>query len=304
MNGDKDSKGLQEPGALTAAFNGTGPEATATLLRLARSLIPVVREAGEIELKYYHDGETAMEKEDGSPVTLADQKAEKLISAYLAKLAPGIPIVGEESTAAGVVPDISKGIYFLVDPLDGTKEFIKHNGDFTVNIALMIDNRPVMGIIYAPLSGKIYLAGGDEAYSVAEDGTETKLGVRPLPDAGLTVLEGKRPGDAEKTAALLEGRKIETTLDRSSSLKFCAIAAGEADIYPRLGGTSEWDTAAGEAILRAAGGKIVTLSGAPLTYGKTDDKFHNPDFIAFGAAEAWPGAEKMPAAVKQPGKAR
>lgn len=286
-NGDN-PKTLQDSGALTAAFNGSGPEATAALLRLARSLIPVVREAGEIELKYYHDGVTAMDKEDGSPVTLADQKAEKLIAAFLAQLAPGIPIVGEEGTAAGAAPDISKGTFFLVDPLDGTKEFIKHNGDFTVNIALMVDCKPVMGIIYAPLSGKIYIAGGNEAYSIAEDGTETRLGVRPLPDAGLTVLEGKRPGDAEKTAALLEGRKIDATLDRSSSLKFCAIAAGEADIYPRLGGTSEWDTAAGEAILRAAGGKIVTLSGAPLQYGKTGDKFHNPDFIAFGAAEAWP----------------
>ena len=268
---------------LTATFNSA-----ADLLRLARALIPVVREAGAIELKYYHDGVTAMDKADGSPVTLADQECEKLIAQHLARIAPGIPIVGEEASADGKVPDISSGTYFLVDPLDGTKEFIKHSGDFTVNIALMIDNKPVMGIVYAPLSGTVYFAGGGEAFSIGADGVEKKLSVRPLPEAGLTVLEGKRPGDTEKTTALLKDRKIEKTLDRSSSLKFCAIAAGEADIYPRLGGTSEWDTAAGDAILRAAGGKIVTRDGLPLAYGKAADKFHNPDFIAFGADDAWP----------------
>ncbi len=287
MTNPQNSADWQQRNRLKNAFNAA-PTDTANLLKLARALIPLVRRAGEMELEFYHHGVAVMDKADGSPVTLADQKAEKLISRYLRKIAPGIPIVGEESTAAGEIPDISKGTYFLVDPLDGTKEFIKHNGDFTVNIALMVDNKPVMGIICAPLSGKIYFAGSDEAYELGLDGMEKRLSIRPLPDTGLTVLEGKRPGDAEKTAALLKDSKVEATLDRSSSLKFCAIAAGEADIYPRLGGTSEWDTAAGDAILRAAGGRVVTLDGQSLRYGKADEKFHNPDFIAAGTAEALP----------------
>jgi 3'(2'), 5'-bisphosphate nucleotidase len=266
---------------------------TAEQLRaLARALIPVAREAGDIEVKYYRQWVAAENKADGSPVSDADRNAEKLIRKYLAQLAPGIPVVGEEGVSTGDIPDISGGVYFLVDPLDGTKEFINHTGDFTVNIALMVDHKPVMGVIYAPLSDALYVAGGGEAFSVIAGGPETKLAVRALPAAGLAVLEGKRPGDAEKTAALLKGRAVEKTLDRSSSLKFCAIAAGEADIYPRLGGTCEWDTAAGEAILRAAGGKISTLDGEPLSYGKAKDKFRNPDFIATGAEEAWPLKKK------------
>lgn len=281
-----DSIHSQEHGLLKGAFN-SGPEGTAALLALARSLIPVVHEAGVIELKYYHGVVGQMDKADGTPVTLADQEAEKLIEKYLAILAPGIPIVGEEASAAGTITDISSGTFFLVDPLDGTREFIKRSGDFTVNISLLVDFKPVMGIIYAPLCGALYIAGGNEAYSI-EGGVESRLNVRPLPGAGLTVLVGNRPDDKKNTADLLKERKIELTTNRSSSLKFCAMAAGEADIYPRIGPTSEWDTAAGEAILRAAGGRIVTLSGADLKYGKAEDKFLNPDFVAFAAAEAWP----------------
>ena len=283
------SKDWHEPVKLTGPFNFgfAGPDAAANLLRFARALIPVVHEAGVIELKYYHGDIDQMDKTDGTPVTLADQEAEKIIEAHLARLAPGIPIVGEESAAAGRIPDISSGTFFLVDPLDGTREFIKRSGDFTVNIALMVDFKPVMGIIYAPLCGALYIAGGNDAFSI-KNGKEEKLQIRNVPDTGLTVLVGNRPDDKKNTAELLKDRKIELTTNRSSSLKFCAMAAGEADIYPRIGPTSEWDTAAAEAILRAAGGQVVTLSGDPLRYGKTAEKFLNPDFVAFGAAAAWP----------------
>ena len=258
------------------------------LLDLARALIPVVKEAGSIELQYYHKGIAVTDKADGTPVTLADQHAENHIIKRLAEIAPGIPVVGEEGFAAGTTPDISSGMFFLVDALDGTREFVLHNGDFTVNIGLVVDGRPVMGIIYAPLCGNLFFAGGDEAFSLSKDGVEKKLKVRDVPEAGLTVLSGRRANDEKNTAETLKGRKIAAIENRSSSLKFCAIAAGEADIYPRIGKTCEWDTAAAEAILRAAGGNIVQLSGEPMAYGNVAASFANPDFIAFGHESAWP----------------
>jgi 3'(2'), 5'-bisphosphate nucleotidase len=263
-------------------------------LDLARALIPVVREAGEIELKYYREGADVIDKADGSPVTLADQEAEKLIFQRLMEIAPDIPVIGEEAVAAGSIPDISAGTYFLVDPLDGTKEFITGGGDFTVNIALMVDNQPVMGIIYAPVSDELYFAGDGQAWSVIKGGAEKKLGVRPAPAEGLTVVASKRHGDPEKLAEFLNGRKVSGIVSRSSSLKFCAMAAGEADLYPRLGPTSEWDTAAGEAILRAAGGGAVMLDGQPLRYGKADRKFLNPEFIAYASGDAYPASAARP----------
>jgi len=259
------------------------------LLDLARKLIPVVRDAGEIELKYYRDGAEVQDKSDGSPVTLADQEAEKLITERLKIIAPDIPIVGEEAVEAGSIPDISSGTYFLVDPLDGTKEFITGGGDFTVNIALMINHQPVMGIIFAPVSDALYYAGDGKAYQVIKGGPEKPLGVRNIPATGLTVVASKRHGDPEKIEEFLRGRKVETTVNRSSSLKFCVIAAGEADVYPRLGPTSEWDTAAGDAILRAAGGNVVTLDGQPLRYGKADKRFLNPEFVGYATDEAFSG---------------
>lgn len=276
-----------------ATTTGVAAPSGAGLLTLARKLIPVVRAAGVLELGFYHNGFDKMEKENGDVVTLADHAAEELIEAHLARLAPGIPVVAEEASAAGRIPDISSGTFFLVDPLDGTREFVKRSGDFTVNIGLLVDFRPVMGIIFAPLCGALYIAGAGEAYAV-ENERERRLQVRRIPKEGMTVLVGNRPDDMKNTAALLKGRKIALTTNRSSSLKFCAMAAGEADIYPRIGRTAEWDTAAADAILRAAGGRIVTMSGADLSYGKAGDKFIHPDFVSFGAPEAWPLGDAKP----------
>ncbi len=251
------------------------------LLSLARSLLPVARAAGEIELKYYNEGADVMDKDDGSPVTLADQEAEALIAKALQEIAPHIPMVGEEAVAAGTIPDISGGTFFLVDPLDGTKEFITGGGDFTVNIALLVNFVPVMGVIYAPVSDALYYGAGDEAFASIKGAPEKAITVRKAPDAGITVVASKRHGDPERLADYLKDKTVKELVNRSSSLKFCAIAAGEADLYPRLGPTSEWDTAAGEAILRAAGGNVTQLDAQPMVYGKTQKKFLNPEFVAF-----------------------
>ncbi len=251
------------------------------LMELAEKLLPVVRAAGEIELKYYREGAEVIDKADGSPVTLADQEAEKLIAGALRELAPDVPMVGEESVADGHIPDISGGRFFLVDPLDGTKEFITGGGDFTVNIALLENFVPVMGVIYAPVSGLLYYGAGAQAF-VSDNGKHAKqIRVRSAPPEGITVVAGKRHGDPERLNDFLKDRNVAAMVNRSSSLKFCVIAAGEADFYPRLGPTSEWDTAAGDAILRAAGGQVTQLCGAPLVYGKADKRFLNPEFMAF-----------------------
>jgi 3'(2'), 5'-bisphosphate nucleotidase len=261
------------------------------LLELAGALIPTARDAGAIELKYYREGAAVMDKADGSPVTLADQEAEKLIFARLKTIAPGIPVVGEEAVEAGSMPEISSGKFFLVDPLDGTKEFITGGGDFTVNIALLENFRPVMGVIYAPVSDTLYVGAGSEAFMALKGAPEKKIAVRAVPEAGLSVVASKRHGDPERLAEFLRGRKVASTVNRSSSLKFCAIACGEADLYPRLGPTSEWDTAAGEAILRAAGGRVVALAGGDLKYGKAGVRFLNPEFVAFSGPAAYPEAD-------------
>lgn len=264
------------------------------LLTLAEKLIPTVRAAGEIELKYYRAGAEVIDKSDGSPVTLADQEAEALIAAALKEIAPDIPMVGEESVAAGHVPDISGGRFFLVDPLDGTREFITGGGDFTVNIALMDNFMPVMGIIYVPVTDELYYGavgeqdgGAGQAFMSVKGAPVQQIQVRKPPADGLTVVASRRHNDQEGLDHFLKGflkdRAVNDLVNRSSSLKFCVIAAGQADVYPRLGPTSEWDTAAGDAILRAAGGQVTQLGGAPLVYGKADQKFLNPAFVAFAA---------------------
>jgi 3'(2'),5'-bisphosphate nucleotidase len=243
---------------------------------LARALILPARAAGEIALAHRSEGIRVIEKPDGSPVTPADGAMEALILEALSKLAPGVPVVAEEEAAAGRVPDISGGTFFLVDPLDGTQDFIARGNDFTVNIALMENFRPVLGLIYGPARGMLYFAAGKEAFLLRGDG-ETPVRARRAPEEGLTVVVSSRTG---RTAALLQERKVRDVIRRSGALKFCMVAEGSADLYPRFGRTYEWDTAAGEAILNAAGGHVTTLDGAPMRYGKVEEKFENPGFIA------------------------
>ena len=259
-------------------------------LALARKLIPLARAAGAIELHYYKEGAEVIDKTDGSPVTIADQEAEALIAKGLADIAPDIALVGEEATAANSVPDISSGRFFLVDPLDGTKEFITGGGDFTVNIALLENFRPVMGVIYAPVTDTLwYGATGDDgrggqafvqlAGANGDCAQDRPMQVRAAPANGLTVVASRRHGDPAALEDFLRPYRVHEMINRSSSLKFCAIAQGEADLYPRLAPTSEWDTAAGEAIVHAAGGYVTQLDGTQMVYGKAERKFLNPSFV-------------------------
>lgn len=245
----------------------------------------IALEAGEITLRYFDDidGADVNKKDDGSPVSLADREAEAYIQKELAQMTPDIPMIGEEAVAQGTAPDLQSCEYFwLVDPLDGTKEFVTGGDDFTVNIALIKNGAPVMGVVYAPALGDLYAGyGPGTALRWREDsGAEKALRVRSSPAKGLTVVASARHGNNEVLNKFLEGFKIEKVIKRGSSLKICAIAEGKADLYPRFGPTCEWDTAAGHAVLNAAGGFITDTNGAPLRYGGLRDKFLNPEFIA------------------------
>jgi 3'(2'), 5'-bisphosphate nucleotidase len=219
-------------------------------------------------------------KGDASPVTQADQLAEAVILAGLARIAPGIPVVAEEAVAAGQVPEVGER-FFLVDPLDGTKEFISRNGEFTVNIALIERGRPVLGLVYAPAIDSLY--GGAEGVGAWLEDAQGRRAIacRAIPAEGLTVVASRSHGDESALDALLAGRLVASRTNAGSSLKLCLVAAGQADLYPRLGRTMEWDIAAGDAVLRAAGGRVtVVADGSDLRYGKPG--FDNPHFAASG----------------------
>ena len=246
--------------------------------------------AGKVILAYYVEGEAAPEvryKADASPVTEADEAAEAFILEALAKLTPDIPVVSEEAASAGHLPDVSGGRFWLVDPLDGTKEFISRNGEFTVNIALVEDGRPTAGVVHAPALAMTWAgaqpgAGGAAVATYSETDRETMaIRVRAMPDDGAVVIASRRHGSGEELEAFLARYKVKDQVSAGSSLKFCLVASGRADLYPRFGRTMEWDTAAGHAVLRAAGGRVETQDGQPLTYGKPG--FENPYFIAKGA---------------------
>lgn len=240
-------------------------------------------EAGAVTLGWYTPDCLHCAKGDGSPVTAADQAAEDIIVGRLRLMAPDIPIVAEEAMSAGNGPDELGRRFWLVDPLDGTREFLARNGEFTVNIALIEDGVPVLGVVAAPALGNLWSgARGLGARACIGSDTEAHaIAVRAVPDAGWTVLGSRSHGDDAAMSAYLQGRKVAGFKAAGSSLKFCLIAAGQADLYPRLGRTMEWDTAAGHAVLLAAGGSVSTLDGSALRYGKPG--FENPHFVATGA---------------------
>jgi 3'(2'),5'-bisphosphate nucleotidase len=253
-------------------------------------LVAAAIAAGDAILEIYRQADFAARvKVDGSPVTDADARAEAVILEALAKAAPGVPVVAEEAVAAGHIP-ICGQRFFLVDPLDGTKEFLNRNGDFTVNIALIENGAPVLGVVYTPAYGDLYVGeagkGARQArYEGGQVGPWREISVRARPDAGLDVV-ASRSHLSQETKDFIDRFPVAEMVAAGSSLKFCRVAAGEADLYPRLSRTMEWDTAAGDAVLRAAGGRVVTLDGRPLTYGKQeqteDSAFANPWFVACG----------------------
>jgi 3'(2'), 5'-bisphosphate nucleotidase len=251
---------------------------------LMDALVAIADRAGALILRYY-EGEIAVdEKADGSPVTVADHAAEQVILEGLRKLTPDVPIVAEEEMAAGRVPDTSGGRFWLVDPLDGTKEYIKRNGEFTVNIALVEDRQPVLGVVYAPAVPVLYVGAGPGTARMRRDGGNLQpIAVRRPPAEGIAVVASRSHGDNDATNDFLKGSKIIDRKAAGSSLKFGLIAEGQADIYPRFGPTMEWDTAAGHAVLLAAGGSVTTVEGDPLLYAKPD--FRNPFFVARGRSD-------------------
>ncbi|MCB1929070.1 MAG: 3'(2'),5'-bisphosphate nucleotidase CysQ [Rhodocyclaceae bacterium] len=249
---------------------------------LLDELIPVVRAAGDVVMSVYATDFAVRGKDDASPVTEADERAEALIVPALARILPDVPVVAEEAAAAGQVPEIGAR-FWLVDPLDGTKEFINRNGEFTVNIALIEAGEPVLGVVLAPALGRLYAGARDLGAFVEDAEGHRPIRVREAPDAGLTVVASRSHGDAEALARFLEGRRVAETRNAGSSLKICLVASGEADVYPRLGRTMEWDIAAGHAVLAAAGGRLVALDGSSLNYGKPG--FDNPHFSAWGAGD-------------------
>ncbi len=248
---------------------------------LLNKIVSIALAAGDIITDIYSRPVVVKTKDDSSPVTLADEAAEKHILAALKTLTPDVPVVAEESVAAGTMPDISQGVFWLVDPLDGTKEFISRNGEFTVNIALVMNNNPVLGVVHAPVIGRTFYGAEDKGACCLEEGKTNPIATRPVPADGVVVVASRSHGASEELDVFLRSLEVASTSQTGSSLKFCLVAAGEADIYPRFGRTMEWDTAAGQAVLMAAGGRVETTAGELLLYGK--EKLENPHFIAYGA---------------------
>lgn len=255
--------------------------------KLLQTMIQTALAAGDEIERIYARGFEAEEKHDGSPVTEADQRAEQIILERLAAIYPDIPVLAEEEAAAGRIPSLGER-FFLVDPLDGTKGFVQRNGEFTVNIALVDGHAPVAGVVYAPDQAALYYgAKGEGAFRRIGRGDPPAEPIRPRPRpanglSGIGSRNHAAPGTAERMAAL----GVTEFVPAGSSLKFCLVAEGTADVYPRWGRTMEWDTGAGQAVLEAAGGRVLALDGdreaGPLRYGKKDAEFANPHFIAWG----------------------
>lgn len=250
---------------------------------LLEPVLKMSEQAGATIMEVVRAGFEVEEKADSSPVTIADQRAEAVLVAALKKCAPDIPIVAEEQASAGEIPDVGDGPFFLVDPLDGTKEFIRGGDSFTVNVALIENRNPVFGVVYAPASDRLFYGHGAGTAHVidgfAAGGERRPMAVRKADPNHLTIVASRSHLNAETEAYLAHYPEAET-VSIGSSLKFCLVAAGEADLYPRLGPTMEWDTAAGHAVLLAAGGRVTSPDGSPFLYTKPD--FRNGFFMAVG----------------------
>lgn len=250
------------------------------------AIAALARDAGLEIFRIWKAGVSVDTKLDGSPVTIADRRAEAIIHAGLARIAPGVPVVAEEANAEGETPDFGDR-FFLVDPLDGTRGFSEGKPDYTVNIGLIERNIPVLGVIYAPSTGALYAGDANGAWrGVCDPDTAVENGARiPMvapdnPAPFRIVGSNSYAGPKFKAFAAAVGQRAIKT--GSSSLKFCQVAADEADLYPRFGGLSEWDVAAGHAILRAAGGGVMRLDGSEIVYGRVRENFELDGVIAYG----------------------
>ena len=247
-------------------------------------IVDLARKAGEAILEVYASDFDVQSKDDESPLTQADLAAHRRIVARLAELTPELPVISEE---AGLPPFGKRGawpVYWLIDPLDGTREFVNRNGEFTVNIALISDGRPVLGVVHVPVMGKTYVGckgRGAELRTEGEMPTPIQVAERSAQPVRVV---GSRSHRGASLDAFIENLGDCDLVPMGSSLKFCVVAEGGADIYPRLGPTSEWDTAAAQAVVEQAGGSVVTLDGKPMKYNQKEDIL-NPHFLVIGATD-------------------
>lgn len=257
---------------------------------LAERLFQPVIAAGACIMRHFDDGTETLTKSDGSPVTAADREAEAIILAALAEIAPSVPVIAEEAASSGEM--LFEGeTFFLVDPLDGTREFAARRPEFTVNVALVQNKVPVFGLIYAPAMSQLYwTVGRQQAFKAIvtckgapaslKDVDAQRLSTRAA-HAGAQTIVASRSHGSQELETWLRNIEIEARVNIGSSLKFCLVAEGKADLYPRFGPTKEWDTAAGHAIVLAAGGSVTCADGTPFVYAKRETNYLNPAFIVW-----------------------
>ena len=254
------------------------------LKSLVEPIVALARDAGSAILEVYSTDFDVQEKDDDSPLTQADLASHRWIDAGLRSLTPDIPIISEESGLPDYDERRAWKRYWIVDPLDGTKEFVNRNGEFTVNIALIEDGRPVLGVVHVPVQAKTYVGcEGLGAQRRNEDSDPVSIRVSASSESPLRVVGSRSHRGASLDAFLARVGEHEM-IPMGSSLKFCVVAEGGADLYPRLGPTSEWDTAAAQAVVEQAGGRVVTLDGKPMKYNAKADIL-NPHFMVIGASD-------------------
>ncbi|MGH6837010.1 MAG: 3'(2'),5'-bisphosphate nucleotidase CysQ [Methylocella sp.] len=247
----------------------------------------IALEAAVAVMAAYAGDSRARRKPDGSFVCDADEAAEAIILKRLATRLPHFRVLAEEAASRGEKM-VAGPAFILVDPVDGTREFLSHNGEFTINIGLIVDSAPLVGAVYAPAFGQLWIGGATASTCEVAPGAalpppekRRAIHARPAPSLGLTALVSRSHADPA-TEAFLAKLPVKERRQAGSSLKFCAVAEGQADVYPRFSQTMEWDTAAGDAVLRAAGGIVVDRVGQPLRYGKAEAQFRNGPFVAWG----------------------
>lgn len=254
-----------------------------SIQQLLPGIVAAVEAASAEILAIYRSGFSVRTKADASPVTEADEAAELIILPKLAALLPGVPAISEEMQCSETALKSGGDRFWLVDPLDGTKEFVAKRDDFTVNVALVQNGHPVLGVVSAPARGLMFSGAGPGTALGGKLGQPLlPIAARPAPADGIVVLTSRSHENNRRVSEYLDGMLVAERRLIGSSLKFCLIAEGTADLYPRFGNTCEWDTAAGHAVLEAAGGSITEMDGSPLRYGKKD--FLNPGFVARGRA--------------------
>jgi 3'(2'), 5'-bisphosphate nucleotidase len=270
-------------------INNTTPAAASDDIAILSTFERLALTAGRAVMEVFRCDFDVERKEDATPVTEADRAAEKIILEGLRGAFPGIPCVAEEESSQGLCPSDPGKSFFLVDPLDGTREFVGRRGDFTVNIALIRNGAPMVGVVYAPVRGRCFVGRPGRAEEITVSPAHLEIARRPIHvregRPPLTVVASRSHSNSETERYIRDLGTVEL-VSVGSSLKFCMLAAGEADLYPRFSRTMEWDTAAGDAVLRAAGGSTKTLDGKPLTYGKCkqpgEADYANPSFLAAG----------------------